>query len=520
MTPTRSSALRVLHIEDHPTDAELLSLALLAEWPEASIQRIASEAELKRALLTGEWDLVLSDYSMPGFNGLRALDLVREQRSPPPFIFVSGTIGEVRAIEALKRGATDYVIKDRLTWLVPAVRRALEEAKKDQEREALEAQLRRAQRLESIGMLAGGIAHDLNNMLAPILMASGLLRQKLSDPELQRFIDMIATSAEHGRGLVKQVLAFAKGAEGERHLLQMPPLIREVANLLSETLPRSIALSVNAPKSLWPIVSDATQLNQVLMNLCVNARDAMPRGGQLSIEAANRELGVEELTGHPDAEPGPFVALTVEDTGTGIPPEVLERMFDPFFTTKASKGTGLGLSTVLGIVKGHRGFLTVETKVGRGTAFRLFFPATREKPVPVNGTRPVSVGGGQGETILVIDDERSLLELIRSLLEAYGYTTLLASDATTAIGLYRRHREHVRLVLSDVMMPGLQTAELLAALRVINPDVLVVLMTGSTDLAEAEGYGCHGCVAKPMNGETLVRAIQAALAASPIEVAS
>ncbi len=239
-----------------------------------------------------------------------------------------------------------------------------------------EAQYLRAQRMESIGTLAGGIAHDLNNVLTPILMAVELLKRKLTDPHSRSFLTTLQASAERGADMVKQVLAFARGGEGQRVALQLKHVIHDLEKMLSHTLPKSIDIQTSIPRDLWTISGDATQLHQVLMNLCVNARDAMPQGGQLTIAAENRSLDENYARMNPDAKPGPYLLLTVADTGMGIPAEVLDKISDPFFTTKAlGKGTGLGLSTVVGIVKNHGGFINIYSEVGKGTQFSVYFPA-------------------------------------------------------------------------------------------------------------------------------------------------
>ncbi|MBI2497166.1 MAG: response regulator, partial [Opitutae bacterium] len=383
------------------------------------------------------------------------------------------------------------------------------------ERRQLETQLRRAQRIESIGMLAGGLAHDLNNMLSPILMGLGLLRLKSSDPEALRLADIMAGSAEKGAALIRQVLAFARGAEGEKRPLEVRPVIREVAAFLSETLPRSIVIQEEVPADLWLIRGDATQLHQVLMNLGVNARDAMPAGGLLVFQAENTAVDAMLASAHPGAQPGDYVVITVEDTGTGIPSEVVDRIFDPFFTTKAlGKGTGLGLSMVLGIVKAHGGFLTVHSEPGNGTAFRLLFPAERATLAPEEPAVIPAAPHGHGETILVIDDEASIRDMLRTFLEHYGYRVRLAEDGASGIELHRLHRDEIQLILTDMMMPGLQIGALLSALREVTPEIPIVLMSGLIGPENRETIAtlaCAGFMQKPMTGEDLAQVIRRAL---------
>lgn len=511
-----SPTLRILHVEDNALDACLIGETLRSAWPDCHILQVSTEAALREALAREKCDLVLSDFSLPGFDGLRALGVVAERRPDTPFIFVSGTIGEEIAVDALKRGAVDYVIKDRMSRLIPAIERALTGARERRERQELEEQLHRAQRLESIGLLAGGIAHDLNNMLAPVVMGIDLLRGQTADPAAVRILDMMSMSVERGGSLIKQVLTFARGAKGERHPLELKPVVRDVVGLLRETLPRSIDLRIHADGQPWQIKSDVTELNQLLMNLCVNARDAMPKGGRITITIQNQDVTSGRAARFPGARPGPHVMLMVEDTGTGMPAAVLERIFDPFFTTKPpGKGTGLGLSTVRAIVANHGGLMEVDSVPDQGTTFRLLFPAVVEARAEVSKEALPPMLGGRGETILVADDEFSVRELIRSLLEAYGYRVLTAADGLSALGQFRQRADDIRLVLAGLVMPGMQCDELLGAMRSIRPKIKVLLMSASMDPEDARIAAQNGCeefLQKPMSRETLLRAVTRALA--------
>jgi signal transduction histidine kinase len=381
-------------------------------------------------------------------------------------------------------------------------------------RKELEHRLLRSQRLDSIGMLAGGIAHDLNNMLAPVLMSVHLLQKLNPDPTTQRLLSVLESSAQHGAGLVRQVLAFARGVDGERDDLQPHLIVRDLVQLLGETLPRSIRTEADVPADVPAIHSNSTQLGQVLMNLCVNARDAMPNGGNLKI--TGRRVTVDEnlARAHQGAKAGPHVLLSVADTGVGIPTHLVDRIFDPFFTTKAvGKGTGLGLSTVVGIVKHEGGFLEVESHVGIGTEFRLYFPAVvapRKPPEIVSGRLP---NFGLGKTVLVIDDEQSIRVVTEALLNAAGYRAVLAADGVAGIEAYRLHHDQICAVLTDMMMPGMQGTQVIAELRKIDPEVAVVAMSGivndSTDLKEEPGR--LKFLQKPMTGMALVNAVQAVI---------
>jgi PAS domain S-box-containing protein len=385
------------------------------------------------------------------------------------------------------------------------------------ERKKVEAQFLRAQRMESIGTLAGGIAHDLNNVLTPVLMAVDLLRARVGEPGLRELLNSVEASAERGAEMVRQILSFARGVEGQRVVVQLKHLVRDLEKVLGSTLPKSITVEAHVPRDLWVLSGDATQLYQVLMNLCVNARDAMPQGGRLRLAAENRVLDEAAARVHPDARPGRYVVARVADTGTGIPPEILDRIFDPFFTTKEiGKGTGLGLSTVLGIVRGHGGFVTVSSEVGRGTEFGVYLPAAEQAAAGPEGRGPRASDRGRGELILVVDDEAPVRTLMAAALEGHGYRVRTAREGNEALTLFARHRAEVRLVITDVMMPGMDGPATIRALRKLDPALPVVAASG---LAETPGPAgprlgeVQGFLPKPFTTDELLAAVREALAA-------
>jgi len=380
------------------------------------------------------------------------------------------------------------------------------------ERKMLEAQFLRAQRMEAIGTLAGGIAHDLNNILSPMLMAAGMLKESSSDPRSREMLSMVETSARRGADIIRQLLTFSRGASGERAPIELQRLVKEMCTIVRETFPREITLEANVARDAWPVVADVTQLHQVLVNLTVNARDAMPRGGRLGLAVANVTLNEDDRALQAKAKPGNYVRVSVKDTGTGIPPEIVDRIFDPFFTTKeVEKGTGLGLSTVLGIVRGHGGFVTVDSTVGVGSAFHVYLPAactaTAEMRAPT--PRPVPVGGG--EVVLVVDDEESIRVATRRVLEGHNYRVITASNGKEAVSRFLQEREHVRLVLTDVMMPTMGGGSLARALRLIEPKLKVIAMSGLESAGtELEGLGVT-MLQKPCEPSKLLEAVRAAL---------
>lgn len=380
------------------------------------------------------------------------------------------------------------------------------------ERKQLEAQLRRAQRLESIGTLAGGIAHDLNNVLTPIIMATDLLKLKRPDEATLKLLQTIEASAKRGAGLVKQLLTFARGHEGERCLLSLAPLVKEVINTAAETFPKSIRLRARFADGLWAVSADATQLHQALLNLCVNARDAMPDGGEMLIAAENCEVTPAQARAHLNARPGKYIRLSVTDTGSGIPPEVMERMFEPFFTTKQSgRGTGLGLATVLSIVKGHQGFLDVQSQVGQGTTVCIYLPAVEVAPTEAGTPQTASRVERRAGTVLVVDDEASIRQMLQVSLGARGWRVLTACNGAEALSAVSEHADELDAVVLDMMMPVMDGATALPLLRKLKPDLRFVLISGlrqADTLREQVGDADVTFLQKPFSLDKLEEAMR------------
>jgi signal transduction histidine kinase len=367
--------IQILQLEDSSADAALLKATLETEGVECHIRCVQTKDDFRAALQTGQFDLIISDHALPSFDGLAALALAKTAAPEVPFIFVSGTIQEEAAIESLKQGATDYVLKDRPRRLVSAVRRAVAEGREQAGKKKLEAQLYRAQRMESIGALAGGIAHDLNNMLVPILMASEMLDADLAAEQRAQLIATIRCSAQRASEMVRRILLFARGTVGQSHTIQPNELIAEIVKLGQSTFLKSVQIKTNVTPGLPPIIGNTTQLHQVLMNLCMNARDAMPEGGTITLGAEPVTLLEHSARGEAHSISGSFVEISVTDTGHGMSPDILEKIFEPFFTTKAEgAGTGLGLPTLLGIVKNHGGHVEVLSEPGQGTTFKVYLP--------------------------------------------------------------------------------------------------------------------------------------------------
>jgi PAS domain S-box-containing protein len=347
------------------------------------------------------------------------------------------------------------------------------------DRKIIEQQFLRAQRLESVGTLASGLLHDLNNILTPIILAVPFMKDKLKDETSQDILRTLESSAKRGEGVVRQLMSFVRGVQGEHVPLQLKHLLWELLNFVSETFPPMIKVRRHCPKGIWNVEGDATQLYQVLMNLSINARDAMPNGGTLAIDLQNVVLNEQEASLHFKAAPGPYVVLNVKDAGTGIAPEIMNQIFDPFFTTKEpGKGTGLGLSSVLSIVKSHGGFIDVHSELGKGTEFKVYLPAIEEK-VKAHVIRGNNVPMGHGETVLVVDDEKSLQDLVRATLESRKFKVMTAFDGYEAISIYEKNRNKIDVVLLDMLMPNMNGLITIPALRRINPNIKIIGMSGS-----------------------------------------
>jgi two-component system cell cycle sensor histidine kinase/response regulator CckA len=382
------------------------------------------------------------------------------------------------------------------------------------EKKLLEEKFLHAQRLESIGMLAAGIAHDLNNVLAPIMLAAPMLRANASTPRDLRILDTLEQNAARGAGLVKQILGFAHSSTGELRPTQVGHLVQDIINIVEETFPRSIQLQQEIDPDLWLVQGNPVRIHQVLLNLCVNARDAMPQGGTLYIKASNRRLDGEQARALPGAQPGAWLIVEFSDTGTGIAPGVLARIWDPFFTTKgAEKGTGLGLSTVRGIVASHRGFITVDTQEGHGTTFRVFLPATDEKSEDNSVAPVVAVPIGNSELILVVDDNDAIRETVIAILTKHNYRVLSASDGVEAVSFLTAHQTEIALIITDVDIPYLGGAALTRIAAQLCPDLRLLVISGLSNdekdgsPLEAAKKLAHACLLKPFAPEVLLETV-------------
>jgi two-component system, cell cycle sensor histidine kinase and response regulator CckA len=635
--------LHILIVEDSEDDLLLLLRELRRGGYTPDYVRVETAAEMQAALDRQSWDIVIADYTLPRFSGPEALELLQQKQQDIPFIIVSGTIGEEAAVAAMRSGAHDYLLKDNLTRLVPAVARDLRESQERQQRlwaeqalqeseerfrqlaenitesvfwmsdpraqqilyvspayeniwgasceslynnsatwieaihpddrqriqtiffdqslignydeeyrvvrpdgsirwirdrgfplkdhtgkpyravgfaeditnrKSTEAVLRRTERLESLGTLSSGIAHDLNNVLTPIIGIVQLLPLKIPnlDEQTKRLLQLLDQSAHRGADLVKQILSFSSGVESKPTSTQVSSLLLEIQKIIQQAFPKNIELSIDLPADLWLITADETLLHQVFMNLCVNARDAMPQGGKLSITAENLAIDASFAQMHLDAQVGHYLVVTVADTGMGIPAKILNNIFDPFFTTKEiGKGTGLGLSTVIGIVKSHYGFIDVFSEIGVGTKFKVYLPATdilEAAPIPSSPTNfNPQKNLSQSKLILVVDDEVAVQEIMQATLETYGYRVITASDGIEAIACYAEHKHNISAVLLDMMMPLLDSATTIRALLKLNPQIKIIAMSGlATNEAvnKTMNEGVQAFLAKPFTAVELL----------------
>src|SRR6266545_4028977 len=411
------------------------------------------------------------------------------------------TMGKTRSLFGLRSDGEEFPIEASISQIDEDGHKLFTAIVRDvSDKKRLESQFLRAQRMESIGTLAGGIAHDLNNVLSPILTAVELLQMRLNDESSQRLLNILHTNAVRGGEMIKQVLSFARGVEGEHIPLQPAHLIKEIIKILADTMPKSIEITFSIEPDLWSVSGDATQLHQVLMNLCVNARDAMHRGGMLRIEAENLEIDDHYARMNVEAKPGKYVSVGVIDTGVGIPEQNLTKIFDPFFTTKEHwQGTGLGLSTVAGIVRSHGGFINVYSEVGRGARFKVYLPAIESAQAAPAKPSQRDLPVGNGELVLVIDDENAIREVARETLSAFGYRVIVAGDGAEAMAVFAAHRDEVKVVMTDMMMPYMDGPATISGLK------------AEDKISDAAQLGVKTFLPKPYTAEKLLKTVAAAL---------
>jgi len=513
---------RVLIVEDLPTDAELAQREITKALGFCEFRRVENREEYLSALSTFEPELIVSDFQLPQFDGLAALRLALEHCPDVPFIVVTGSMNEDTAVECMKAGAWDYVIKEHLKRLSSAIQSAMERQRVSEERKraqadraALEEQLRMSQKMEAIGSLAGGVAHDFNNLLSVILNYAGFAQEDEGD-QLRDDLLQVKQAAERAATLTRQLLAFSRKQLMQPEALDLNRIAAGLETMLRRILGEDIEFRQVLAPDLSVVWADPGQIEQVLMNLVVNARDAMPQGGELTVETSNVEIDEAFAARHVAMKSGSYVQLAVTDTGCGMNQATIDRIFEPFFTTKdQGKGTGLGLSTVYGIVTQSGGNILVHSEPGNGTTFKIYLPQDPSAIVGSAMKSPTSTIQYKGtETILVVEDEDALREVARRILESAGYCVVTARDGEEAIAFCVRHSLAIHLLLTDVVMPRMSGRVLAERLAKMRPSLRVIYMSGYTDDAIVH----HGAldiethfVGKPFTVEALTGKVREVL---------
>ncbi len=515
--------MRILHLEDSPIDGELIQETLSHNGVTCDSVRVDNKDDFLAALQQGGVDLILADYSLPSFDGISALELAKQTCPDVPFIFVSATLGEELAVETLKEGATDYVLKQRLGRLVPSVNRALRDMQDRTERkraeEALrdrEQQLQQSQKMEALGRLAGGIVHDFNNLLTIIMGYSQVLLNQLGNQHpLASQIRESQEAVRQAASLIRQLLAFSRKQVMDPRLLNINLLVQNLEGMMDRLIGDQIKLVVEKEPLLGSVKSDQSQLEQVLMNLVVNARDAMPQGGTLTIQTENVEIPSPPGPTAPPLEPGRYVTLSISDTGHGMDPDTQAKIFEPFFTTKEEgKGTGLGLSTVHGIVKQSGGWISVHSVLNQGTRFTVYFPHCDDPSTAQAGGSGSAPTLGGHETILLVEDDVQLRQSIREQLQRLGYRVLEARNVFDAFLISNQEERPIHLLLADVIMPGMSGQDLAQQLTSVRPHMKVLYMSGYADdigVTDSLNPAKMDFLVKPFSNEVLAGKVRALL---------
>lgn len=499
--------IRVLQVEDSPPDAELALAELEADGIVCEARVVEDEASYIAELDAFRPHIVLSDLSLPGFSGQRALQLLRDRSDDLPFIYVSATLGEEAAIEALRNGATDYILKQNPARLASAVRRALREVEAQRAHRRAEAELIRAQRFESLAMLAGGLSHDLRNMLQPLLLAGDSLQDYRDDPRLARLGTLVRDCGRRGLEMVQSMLSFARGARRAEQV-RLGDLLDALGLLLQGSVPRSVHLAIEMRDPDLRFEGNHTELQQCLLNLTLNAIQAMPDGGKLRIDAEKVVLPAEFFTKDEEARPGPCLCLAVSDTGDGMSEDVLARLFEPFYTTKEN-GTGLGLLSCQRIVNSHGGVMRVESAPGEGTCFRLYIPLAAAVS-DTSGDDDADNLQGNAEHVLVVAEEAALLSLLSDTLDAWGYQVHVSQSGTAALQ-WIEAGGLPDLVLMDAEMSLFPAERTLLALAQRGYAGAVIMLTGTGDSPLPQDRPRLHRLGKPFSSQRLLRSMRKAL---------
>jgi two-component system, cell cycle sensor histidine kinase and response regulator CckA len=513
--------LNILHIEDSKEDSELIKRLLINNGLPCEITRIETRPQVFDELEKHSYDLILADCKLPDFSGLRALEIAHALKPEIPFVFVSGTIGEETAIESLRNGATDYVLKDRLSRLVPAVRRALAEAEERMLCRQLQQRLREAGRLEAISTLSNGIAHDFNNLLTIIMGHASLLAMEHENPErVLEISNTITEAGQRGSEIVQQLLAFARKSDGHVASADLNRYIRTNLGSLRDKLPPQIDLNFEPGENLPSVMIDPSQIDQILANLLTNSIDAMSNGGRVTLSTkVARVTDLPELS--PDLATENYVCLTVTDTGKGIDSTTREHVFEPFFTTKErGRGTGLGLPVVYGLMQAHHGYVDVKSEIGQGTAVSLYFPVPNEvsisAPASNLSTDPALRGS---ETILVVEDEMDVSFYLETILQSHGYHVICASDYDGALDAFKKHQDKIQLVFSDIGLPRVDGIALCEKLRALKSRIPLILASGYPTKefkSRINDLGPQAFLSKPYNTPNILQTVRKVLNGSQV----
>lgn len=503
--------LQILHLEDDPADIELIAATLADEDITCEITVVDDGDSFNDLLAKQSFDLILADYALPTFDGLTALKIAKTNYPLIPFILVSGTLGEEFAIDSLKAGATDYVLKTTLRRLGSAVKRAIKESEEHRARIELEKHLQQAQKLEALGVLAGGVAHDFNNILSAILGYAELAKDEFAaggDPTAD--LDKVMIAGKRASGLISQILAFSRPSAHELIPLRPQYVIKEAIKLLRASVPKTIDIHHNIATNCGTILGDPTQIHQILLNLCTNATQAMEdKGGTLDITLQTVTIDPEESRAN-KMSPGSYVKLEVTDNGKGMSAEEISKIFDPFYTTKRKgEGTGLGLSIVHGIVESYQGHISVESEPGKGATFKVYLRETDIDAI-AGDTEDLWIPEGT-EHILVVDDEESLSRMLQRMLQALGYQVTCFCHSPEALNAFTENQESFDLVITDMTMPEMNGIELAQKILSLKADTKIIAYSGHSELVNkdnATSFGFKGYLAKPVSKADLASLIR------------
>ena len=477
-----SKPLRLLIIEDSEIDAMFLVRKLTHEGYEPFCHRIESLEGFNKALNEQDWDIIISDHFMPHFSTIHALQTLRERQLDIPLVVVSGIIEPAAAVAAMKAGARDCIMKNDLTRLIPVIERELREAQSRREKRLTEDQFLQAQKMESIGRLAGGVAHDFNNILTAIMGYANFLAGGPSDSMWREDVEEIRKATERAAALTRQLLAFSRRQALQLRVVDLNAEFADLEKMLRRTMGEDIEWVVSLASSLGCIKADPGQIQQVVMNLLVNARDAMPNGGKLAVETDNVEFGEPHAENNFIIPPGAYVTIAVSDTGVGIDATAKTHLFEPFFTTKEKgKGTGLGLAVIFGIVKQSGGYIAVHSVLGKGATFKIYFPTVEGTVAVKTEEQPVRKSHEGTETVLLVDDDEAVRIMLRRVLKESGYTTLEAGRGDDALQLAQAHAGKLHLLLTDMVLPDINGMELARRITSIRPETKLLLISGYLD---------------------------------------